>query len=44
MNRGNMIDKKTLLLVDDVEINRDILKHIFDEQYEMKRWICITKL
>ena len=33
MENRNRIEKNTLLIVDDMDINRDILKDIFDEQY-----------
>ena len=29
------MEKKTLLIVDDVDINRDILRDIFEEQYDI---------
>ena len=29
------VEKKTLLIVDDVDINREILASIFDEQYSI---------
>ena len=32
---NNVNEKKSLLIVDDVDINRGILGNIFDEQYEI---------